>query len=909
MCIDLGACESELCALYWIDFLTDILGRLQSNRSVGFFRVKPNQRPIIQSALAGYAGVVTETSDTLPLPDSGTFAVVSSSEALTLSLLSSSIDIFVLPKQPADRLSRCVVGLGPVDEKEIIERDAVNRRLSENEPTIVAVDKKVTLISSIFNGDAFLDAFLENIERLAGYGHVEHFLIRSGSPGNEHKKLVEYVCSHKNAVYINLEKDPGLYDVWNFAIALSTAPYLSNANIDDKRDPGHLQSLVEVLDNFHDVDVASSRLNIEQASEPAEVLFANQPEKIYGFDALTKRTRGQLRSRNLPHCMPVWRRSLHWRFGYFDEQRFAQSADWEFWLRVAVGGVRFYFSSRILGTYARRSDSLWHSSAASKDIDSEIAAIYSPGGVSMRGASLLRAFSHVFTVVNEGRKAEFLYAACQLKRRAVALTECMRVAQFIDIAGSALLNVRNLARRIDEAESRAVELSVDQVVEEIVRKLNCETTSGVEQILVDIAQTRVRRPWQSWASVMIEPKRELGGGFYDFTKLDIQYWRRIQWVNRFERPLQTFFRKMNDDLRSANLMAAADASVSYFPAYRGNQYQNLLYQDFVENGGKLTPIASIEELQKLERSSASLDVVHFHWITDLRGVGSDQDMDRFASARQAIQRLIELGFKILWTVHNFLEHDRRFVEQERRFRHWLSAQAHRVIVHHPANIGQLDWLSPDSSLQVAEHGSYISIVEESLGGHPLRSDRASFRHQYGIGDDERLIVFFGQIRGYKNLDALAEVLKKLARDQPALRFIFAGRIVSEKTIARLLEDTPENLRVIPNRLSEPNLSRLLVAADYGLLSYADILTSGTLFHMLSAGLPVIGPNLGSIPCYLQQGFNGYCYDSLEALAQLLIKISQTSINHREMRRNAFLTASSLEWRFTLPAGLAGNSEV
>ena len=49
--------------------------------------------------------------------------------------------------------------------------------------------------------------------------------------------------------------------------------------------------------------------------------------------------------------MPVWRKSLHDRHGYFDEGNYGASADWEFWLRCGVFGARYFITSQLLGAY------------------------------------------------------------------------------------------------------------------------------------------------------------------------------------------------------------------------------------------------------------------------------------------------------------------------------------------------------------------------------------------------------------------------------------------------------------------------------------------------------------------------------------------------------------------------------
>jgi hypothetical protein len=46
----------------------------------------------------------------------------------------------------------------------------------------------------------------------------------------------------------------------------------------------------------------------------------------------------------------MWRKSLHDKFGYFEE-KYRSASDWEFWLRCAFGGSKFYKLNKPLGLY------------------------------------------------------------------------------------------------------------------------------------------------------------------------------------------------------------------------------------------------------------------------------------------------------------------------------------------------------------------------------------------------------------------------------------------------------------------------------------------------------------------------------------------------------------------------------
>jgi hypothetical protein len=245
------------------------------------------------------------------------------------------------------------------------------------------VEHSVTLISSVFRGDEFLYSFLDNCKVLHDYENCEHFLIRPGSPGNEHAQLIEHVRQCPSAVYLNLAEDPKLYEVWNLGSRLATSRYISNANIDDRRAPEHMTHLKHVLDANSGVSVASTALRISKKrnltwkdSGACEVWFGNVGDLRAGIEGLFEEKEGMLVSRNFPHCMPLWRRSLHAHTEKFDEKNYGPSADWAFWVRAGMQGALFHLSAQPLGLYLRDEDSYWRKDSSNYQNDKRIVKAY-----------------------------------------------------------------------------------------------------------------------------------------------------------------------------------------------------------------------------------------------------------------------------------------------------------------------------------------------------------------------------------------------------------------------------------------------------------------------------------------------------------------------------------------------------
>lgn len=243
-------------------------------------------------------------------------------------------------------------------------------------------DFQVTALTSIFNGDSFLAGFLDNAAHWDSYPACEHLLIRAASPGNEHAALMRHVQQHPNAVYIHLDHDPGLYAVWNLGIRIASGKFVTNANLDDRRAPEQLSNLVCYLDTHSDISAVSAQIRFStqpnltwEDSTQCDILFRNQPTCTYGADKLFFHDERGVGSYNLPHCMPVWRRSLHSKAGYFDERRSGASADWAFWIHAGLQDARYTYIASPMGLYLRHAESYWRRSSP-KDNDQRIAAEY-----------------------------------------------------------------------------------------------------------------------------------------------------------------------------------------------------------------------------------------------------------------------------------------------------------------------------------------------------------------------------------------------------------------------------------------------------------------------------------------------------------------------------------------------------
>jgi len=217
---------------------------------------------------------------------------------------------------------------------------------------------RLTIVTSVYNGNDFIQPFLDDMIQMHGYEECQHLIINANSPDHEGPAIRKFIAFHTNAHYIDMTCDPGLYRIWNMAIQIADAPYVTNANIDDRRSKYFIHDSVEFLDQHPKIDVVSAPVFVTRI--PNETFDQNK-----AYDLWYSKFRGEYRkedlfmydkfggivgSMNVPHSNPVWRKKIHRKAGYFDET-FTPFSDWEFWIRCASKDARFWNLERPLSLY------------------------------------------------------------------------------------------------------------------------------------------------------------------------------------------------------------------------------------------------------------------------------------------------------------------------------------------------------------------------------------------------------------------------------------------------------------------------------------------------------------------------------------------------------------------------------
>lgn len=270
-----------------------------------------------------------------------------------------------LPEQ-FERLLVFIYGLDRwTDEFKLLQPMLDDLQMSPRAPALVGLNRpKVSLVTAMFRGNEFLQGYLENVAEAALLADGEVVLVDANCDGHDSEGIWDFFAARPELrryfEIVQLEQDPGLYNCWRIAIERARGELISNANLDDRRSPQHTLRLVQALQARPALAGAAGSIAavFRQATghwfelHPNQIWFHDLGARDFGFDDLFTRSEdGSVRSHNIMHCMPVWRRSLHERFGYFDEDKYGTSADWAFWLTCAREGERFWLDPQAFGRY------------------------------------------------------------------------------------------------------------------------------------------------------------------------------------------------------------------------------------------------------------------------------------------------------------------------------------------------------------------------------------------------------------------------------------------------------------------------------------------------------------------------------------------------------------------------------
>ncbi|HEY7294963.1 MAG TPA: glycosyltransferase [Dehalococcoidia bacterium] len=323
---------------------------------------------------------------------------------------------------------------------------------------------------------------------------------------------------------------------------------------------------------------------------------------------------------------------------------------------------------------------------------------------------------------------------------------------------------------------------------------------------------------------------------------------------------------------------------------RVNPYGGLLARALAPHGVTLEPGWRLDP-EWVRAQHGRVRVLHLNW---LHRFYADPDPDvRRRRFRQFLAGLVlarRLGFRLVWTMHNFYPHEQHDPLLDRRVRRLVCTLAHAVIAHceHAANL-LAQHFGRRHDVYVIPHGHFIDV-------YPNTISRMEARRRLGLPDDAFVYVFFGNIRGYKGVEHLLEVFNSLP--DPRLRLVIAGRLHANYVGPLRIElDSPRDQRIVfrPGQVAIDEMQVYFNAADTAVFPFLDTLTSGSAIAALGFGCPIVVPAIGCLPELMAGRDCGVLYDPAAPRGLSGAVEAARTKDGPAMRAAALARARDLDW--------------
>jgi beta-1,4-mannosyltransferase len=287
--------------------------------------------------------------------------------------------------------------------------------------------------------------------------------------------------------------------------------------------------------------------------------------------------------------------------------------------------------------------------------------------------------------------------------------------------------------------------------------------------------------------------------------------------------------------------------VAFEPFWGVNPYQTQLMGSLRSLGVELLSPEPLKSLYaRCIAGTEELDVLHVH---ALPYVGlSPIEVGRYVMFYWRLDRFRKRGTRLVWTVHDFRNHDTKYWWIEDRIARLFSLRMDALIVHgrKAKEIIESQWkVDRRRRIFIIPHGHFIDSYRNDVTPEAARAS-------LGLTPSNLVFLFLGLIRPYKGVVEMVEAFRGYA--DPNARLVIAGRPVAE-AISNEVERSIQGdsrIRFFPGHIKDDEVQKYMNACDAVLLPYRRVLTSGVAVLAMSFGKPCIAPRAGCITDMLDE---------------------------------------------------------
>jgi glycosyltransferase involved in cell wall biosynthesis len=317
--------------------------------------------------------------------------------------------------------------------------------------------------------------------------------------------------------------------------------------------------------------------------------------------------------------------------------------------------------------------------------------------------------------------------------------------------------------------------------------------------------------------------------------------------------------------KPVSVISGAIKGFIYFPDWSNyNPYQGLFYKNLNKMYGFSAYGFDAKQFNKnvILKYKKKAKILHIHWINALYQINDENSINYFFSNLKFSQ---QNGYKIFWTVHNFVSHEVENQSREIKIRKQLGDIVDRIIVHgYYAKMTICnEYGIANEKVHIIPHGHYASFYRNEISKNEARD-------VLKIEKNDFVFLFFGNIRAYKGLEDLLDVFSRINKQHDNVTLLIAGRGLDDSIIEKLKVEANLNKKINHHirHIPDDEVQVFLNAADVMILPYRRVLTSGAALLALTFKLPIIAPSIGLITELVEDKI-GFLYKTIDDMENLM----------------------------------------
>lgn len=340
-----------------------------------------------------------------------------------------------------------------------------------------------------------------------------------------------------------------------------------------------------------------------------------------------------------------------------------------------------------------------------------------------------------------------------------------------------------------------------------------------------------------------------------------------------------------------------------------NPYQDLLYKDITNRHDVQVDYYSFHKSNSLiinlvlfpllliKEKVKGYTIFHLHWLYNFSLDSSNARVKLFSQFFFAVYiplcfLLIKImGFKIIWTIHNIVPHEKQTINDHFITR-FLTMICAKKIVHSKTTIKELQNIKADVK------DTYVIPMGNFSGVYPNEITKTNAREKLKIDQNKKVFLFFGFIRKYKGVLNLMKVYSELQKKYPSSHLIIAGDsldIELKKEIVTLSKTHSDNLHLAIKHIQDEDVQLYFNAADIVVYPFNKITTSSSVFLSMQFAKPIIYPRMGNLSELPENVGFSYEPRNERGLYKAMEKSLRSAEDLKKIGENGLHFSKSLTW--------------